>query len=417
MKSAKTIFFLFLFSVAMIVPAFAAQQSFSRLFSYDPHPATARFAEQMPVNNTLADIEIRFNESWNTKTSPATINQISFEIYALKNGRKLVAKSTEKININPGLRPGSTLSSLYLENLKFQADLSELQKSSAGVTDLTVKFNVSYDSAAMQQAKQKVENQAAAPDLSLCSRFAKRADSLPAKNIKGKISLYKKALMVAPPASHSDLARQFRAEVNQKLNALNDPDAAKTAITQSQQPVVQIETRPIQTTQTPLTQKSYSSTSSLNPRAVELYKQAKTFLAKNQGPEGRQALRQALDLEPDYYEAIVLLGDNAFENRKFVRAKEAFDKALKLNNKDADIMLKYFKACYYKGEGATAIERLQGIQRNNPNDNNINLALAESYFQLGDLPNAEELCNKVLQKNPSNYKAKNLLERINRLLN
>jgi tetratricopeptide (TPR) repeat protein len=410
MNSAKSIIFLFLFSLALTIPAFSAQQSFSRLFSYDPHPSTARFAEQMPVENTLADIEIRFYEEWNTKTSPETINQIYFQVSALKKGRKIVSKNTEKININNSLNPGSTLTSLYLDNLKFQADLSDLKKSGSGVTDLTVKFTASYDSTAMQQAKQNVEDQSAASDLSLCRRFAQRADSLPAKNIEGKISLYKKALIVAPPATHSNLAKQFRAEVNQKLNALNAPAGTKAVI----QPVVKTTTQPVKPTYAP--PKQYSSAANLNPRAVELYKQAKTLLAKNQGPEGRQALRQALDLEPDYYEAIVLLGDNAFENRKFVRAKEAFDKALGLNNKDADIMLKYFKACYYKGEGSSAIERLQNIQRNNPNDSNINLALAESYFQLGDLPNAEEICNLVLQKNPSSYKAKNLLERINRLL-
>ncbi|MGM0599219.1 MAG: tetratricopeptide repeat protein [Candidatus Rifleibacteriota bacterium] len=414
MNSAKTIIFLFLFSFSLIIPAFSAQQSFSRLFSYDPHPSTAVFPEQMPVNNTLADIEVRFYENWNSKTSPETINQIYFEVSARKNGRKLVAKNTEKININPGLQKGSNLTTLNLENLKFQADLSELKKTKSGVTDLTIKFSVTYDSADMQKAAQNLENQSAAPDLSLCRRFAKKADVLPAKNIKGKISLYKKALMVAPPASHSNLARQFRAEVNRKLKALNAPADAQSTVAKPQQHTsVKTFSQPVQTS---VSKKQDPSTSNLNPRAVELFKQAKTLLAKNQGPEGRQALRQALDLEPDYYDAIVLLGDNAFENRKFVRAKEAFDQALKLNNKDADIMLKYFKACYYKGEGATAIERLQGIQRNNPNDSGINLALAESYFQLGDLPNAEELCNKVLQKNPSNYKAKNLLERINRLL-
>jgi tetratricopeptide (TPR) repeat protein len=158
-----------------------------------------------------------------------------------------------------------------------------------------------------------------------------------------------------------------------------------------------------------------SKAAAVNPEAVTLFKHAQTLLAQNKGPEGREALRKALDIAPDYRDALILLGDNAYENRKYNRAKEAFDKVISLNDRDADSLLKYFKACYYNGEGPQAILRLAEINNSYPNDNSIKFAVAQAYFQLGDMVNAESLCNQILAANPGNFNARDLLERVKKL--
>ncbi len=246
--------------------------------------------------------------------------------------------------------------------------------------------------------------------MNLCRRLAKTADSLPDKNKKTKISLYKKALLATPEPGSSPAADSFRKTIEQKIAALGgsviqEQPEPKVA------PVKYEPAYPIKSTKQP-----EQPANKVAPSAKNLYSQARTLLAQGKGPEGREALRQALAIAPDYYDALVLLGDNAFENRKFSRAKDAFSSALAQNDKDSETILKYFKACYYMGEGSDAINYLVEIKNRYPRNNRIKLTVSEAYFQLGDLPNARQLCEEVISANPGNYQAKDLLQRIDRLM-
>jgi tetratricopeptide (TPR) repeat protein len=417
MRPAKLFLAVFLLINLALPAAFAqpVEQTLARLFSYDPHPATAMFADKVPVNGTLADIEIRFIESWVEKKDSANINRISFEITARDKGQTLASARTEGYPITTSMQKGDIIGATSLANLNFKATLDSFEKNRDGVTDLTAIFSISYSLEALKTAKDAEANKATSSSLTLSRKLAEKADSLPDKHAKTKISLYEKALIAAPAAASSPAAREFRSIVEQKIAALKGntkyvaPDLPSKPAAIDDIPAVTPsipETKPTSTTYKP----------KVNPEAVNLYQQAKTLFAQDKGPEGREALRKALEIAPDYYDALVLLGDNAFGNRKFSRAKEAFEKALNLNDKDSDSMLKYFKACYYMGEGSDAINKLLVYKNRYPESNGIKLALSEAYFQLGDLPNARQVCLEVLQADPANYQAKELLKRIDRLM-
>ncbi|MBU1105118.1 MAG: tetratricopeptide repeat protein, partial [Candidatus Riflebacteria bacterium] len=105
----------------------------------------------------------------------------------------------------------------------------------------------------------------------------------------------------------------------------------------------------------------------------------------------------------------------ATENRRWTRAKDAFKQALDTSDRDADTLLKYFKSCYYIGEGADAILFLEQIRSKYPNERRIQLTVAEANFQLGDLPAAKAICEEMLAKDPGDSRVNDLLQRVNRL--
>jgi tetratricopeptide (TPR) repeat protein len=409
MKIARIVFLTFL--IINLVAALSAQpveQSFARLFSYDPHPSTALFTDKAPYNGQLADIEIKFSETWQQKNDMAVISQMAFTVTARKDGQVIGQVQTPNFSITPMLNKDAVLARTTLGNLNFQATMDSLTKSNAGVTNITIVFSLGYNAQELSSAKDTLANQATAASMNMCRRLAKTADSLPDKNKKTKISLYKKALLATPEPGSSPAADSFRKTIEQKIIALG----GEVIQEQPEPKVAPVKYEPAY----PTKPKPDKPASHIAPSAKKLYNEARTLLAQGKGPEGREALRQALSITPDYYDALVLLGDNAFGNRKFSRAKEAFSSALEQNDKDPDTILKYFKACYYMGEGSDAINYLVGIKNRYPSDNRIKLTVSEAYFQLGDLPNARQLCEEVLNGDPGSYQAKDLLQRIDRLM-
>jgi TolA-binding protein len=413
MKTVRSLLFaIFLLSLAPCLLADPIVQTFTRLFSYDPHPSSEKFPEQAPYNGKFADIEVRFIEKWTEKNDIAVLSEISFDIKALRDGKVVAETQTKPFKITANSTTGSFVGHENLGNLNFKAILDSFAHDSGGVTDLTIVFSLTYPENHLKKAQNAKADNAAASSMTLCTKLAEKADALPDKNAETKIGLYKKALMVAPAAGSSPTADNFRKTVIAKISALGGKATA---------PVTSPSSKPlsITTPNTDIINKQPTKTHVAKPanaQAKKLYNQARAFFAQDKGPEGREALRNALEVDPDYYDALILLGENAFNNRKFSRAKEAFDKALKINDQNADAMLKYFKACYYMGEGSDGVDRLTQIQKKYPENRSIKLALSEAYFQLGDLPNARRLCQEVLQISPSSYQAKDLLKRINRLM-
>lgn len=429
MKFAKIILTFSLFSILCVWPASAqpVEQSLARLFSYDPHPATAIFPDKAPFKGQTADIEIKFNETWVEKKDSANISAIAFTVSAIKGSAVLGSAETAKFQLNPGLNKGQIIGEANLGNIFFKATLDSLEKNKDGVTDLTVVFSIAYNNEDLSQAQKAEADQSGASSLDLSLQLEKKADAIPDKNKKVKTGLYQKALLAAPEASTSPMAAEFRARIENKINSLGGQiTAAETPVAPKLQEPVKAETNdkiadtkpPVSPTATVVAVKPASTPeqSKVNPQATALFQQAKSQLAQGKGPEGREALRKALEIAPDFHDALVLLGDNAFENRKFARAKEAFDKALNQNERNSDVMLKYFKACYYLGEGSAAVERISAAKSRNPQDTRITQTLAEACFQLGDLPNARIYCEEVLQKSPADTKANDLLKRIDRLM-
>lgn len=402
MRSYKT-FFLVLCMMLTTIQAFTAdaEQTVVRMLSYDPHPSSAAFTEQVPFNGELLDLEVEFHETWKEVKDYALLNQVSFSLKALNNGAVAGEATGKKLSLDK-VKKGQTLETITLGDITLTVTADDIQKKGNGITDITLTFKASYPKAALQQAREQQSEKQTPISLTLARKLAEKADAMPDSNPQAKVALFRKALTAAPTADSSPEAAAFYLEINDKIELLESQDPDKPAFKSPESKAT--------------TEEAPAPDKSVNAEAKELLKQAKAFFAQDKGPEGREALRKSLEIAPDFHEALIVLGDNNYSNRKYARAKEAYDKALGLLERDSDTLLKYFKACYYLGEGAEAIIRLENANRKFSSDKRIRFSLAEAYFQLGDLTSAQAVCSDILNSEPSNLRAKDLMSRINRLM-
>lgn len=387
-----------LLTIAGSAGAEVSEQKITRLFSYDPHPSTAEFTEPAPFKGELLTHEVVFHETWKTIKNTDCLQSIYFSLRVTKGGTVVEVADSKPFNIN-GLKKGQQAGEAVLGTTRLTVSVDDFVKTAAGITDVTLTFTLSYPESKVEKAELKEANIKTSTALDFCRKLAERANKLPATSLAARLSIYQKALAAAPAADFSPQAAEFHQQMNALISELSSgkPVAVTDSVESPATPAVTPKVEPA------------------NPEAARLLKQARTLLSQGKGPEGREALRKALEIAPDYREALILLGDNAYENRKYNRAKEAFDKVINLDERDADSLLKYFKACYYNGEGPQAILRLAEINRAHPDEHRIKFAVAQAYFQLGDMVNAEVLCNEILASNPGNYGARDLLERVKKL--
>lgn len=392
---------------ASVCAAESAEQILVRMFSYDPHPASAIFAEKVPFNGKMQDFEIVFIENWQASGENGNLKQISFKIQALSDGQVVASSDTIPVT-SAKISKGQQIGNVRVGDVGFTADVTDIAKNKGGITDLTVNFKLTYDKTAADSAQKTVISTPTAGGLDFARRLADRAATMPSDKPAAKISMYKRAIMAAPAVGSSPEATAFHSEINQSIISLEKTSPMFAPFKQSTPSFEKVQTASVVSVEP-------ARKSEIPEEAVKLYKEARSLLSQNKGPEGRDALRKALEIAPAYPDALVLLGDNASENRRWARAKDAFKQVLDINDRDADILLKYFKACYYIGEGADAILYLEQIRSKYPNERRIQLAVAEANFQLGDLPAAKVLCEQMLQNDPDDSRAKDLLQRINRL--
>lgn len=407
-----------------------AEQTIVRMFSYDPHPNSATFAEKVPFNGKLHDFTIIFVESWQSKGETGTLKQISFKIQAVRAGQTVASSETIPTAASK-VKKGEQIGKVNIGDITFTAEVTDIAQNKSGITDLTVAFKITYDKAASEAAAKDENSAVSLSGLDFARRLAERAAAMPSANGAAKISMYKRAIMAAPAADSSQEARAFHDEINATISDLEKSSPTFKPFKQQETTFVIIPESKNEANDTSASEAGkVDSPSVIRPvapvakpakveipkEAVKYYKEARTLFAQEKGPEGREALRKALEIAPAYHEALLLLGDNASENRRWSRAKEAFKQALDIMDRDADTLLKYFKACYYIGEGDEAIILLEEIRNKYPNERRVQLAVAEANFQLGDLPAAQVLCEEMLQKDPADTRASDLLQRVKRLL-
>ncbi|HNX75421.1 MAG TPA: hypothetical protein PLM07_10890 [Candidatus Rifleibacterium sp.] len=424
--------------------AWGDAQTFTRLFSYDPHPLSAEFPQPFMHNGESLKHQVVFQETWKTVKDKDVLQTIKFTLQAVKGAEVVGEASTEVFTLKK-ISKGQKIGEARLGETLMTATIDEFEKSGAGITDLTVTFKLEQSGTADNKPVQAAKPDAAAseavkisppviPDtapvnapvvksaagLYFCEALVAKAAALPAANAAARLSLLKKALAAAPAAATSAEAAAFHARVSSQISDLEKQNPAavtsgepvKPALTnEAGTPAVIVPVTPPAITDQKANV-SGSAVSTVDPAARELYKSAKDFFAQDKGPEGREALRKSLEIAPDYQDALMLLGDNAYGNRKYARAKEAYEKLLNLNEKNSEALLKYFKAGYYLGEGSDTILRLAEIKNKYPADNGIKMSVAEAYFQLGDLVNAEAVCNEILSAAPTNSRAKDLMQKI-----
>ncbi len=404
MKILKCAFFaafILLMLSGNIAIAALQQQTIVRTISYDPHPASAEFAQQAPFKGKLMQIAVAFKENWKTVRDTAYLQDITISLTSKGKGGDAGSVSSNKI-LTEKVKKGQLLETIKMGELSLEISVEDLVKAKGGVTDLTLTFKLIYPEEAMQAAAAiDAENQSSGA-LSLAQKLAQKAMAMPDSNPKAKAALLRRALSAAPAANTSVAAEKFHDEINATIMDIEShiPDGPSS--------VAPARPSSSESTKVP--------TQQISPEAKDLLKHARAMFAQEKGPEAREALRKALEMHPDFYDALIMLADNAYQNRKYARAKESYDKALEINDRDPEVQLNLFKARYYMGEGAEAVESFQQVSNRYPKDTLLKLNLSEAYFQLGDLPSAQAICQHVLEQNPNNYRAKDLLQRIGKLM-
>jgi tetratricopeptide (TPR) repeat protein len=409
-KYYRVVFLLVVFGLSFSLCSFAQtqEQRLTRSVSYDPHPATVRFAEKVPFNSEMLDCEIVLHETWKEEKETATISQIRFSLQLLRHDTVVASASSLPFKLGK-IKTPQKIATATIGELIFSATLDQIERHKAGITDITLSFSIIYPEAAKKEAMASIASAKTSVSTDLARKIAEKVSSLPADATKARINLLKKALMALPARNSSPDAEKLHNELTSQLETLaaSTPKKAVPADKTT-------EASPPKTAEA--SDKETKTLKIVDKRAEDLFLQARTLFAQDKGPEGRDALRKALEIAPDYRDALLLLGENALENRKYSRAKEAFLQILQQDSRDAATLLKYFKASYYLGEGAEAINRLRQAKIDHAGDRSISIALAEAFFQLGDLSAASSECNEILTASPDNYQARDLLQRINRLM-
>ena len=210
------------------VAAFA-DQTLSRLFSYDPHPSTAEFAESIPFSGKLAKLQVKFIEKWEAKGDNANIKEIAFEFSALKGGKELQKATLAPKALSPNsIKPGQEIGETRLGETSIKAKIDSFEKDKSGITDITITFTANYSDEAMKTAKiSEVPAGPAGTALGLAERFYQKALTIDDKHVKAKIGLLKKSLGIAPAPNTSPSAQAFHNKVNTLIETLNKGEKKK----------------------------------------------------------------------------------------------------------------------------------------------------------------------------------------------
>ena len=101
-------------------------------------------------------------------------------------------------------------------------------------------------------------------------------------------------------------------------------------------------------------------------------------------------------------DAAVTLGNWQYDRQRWVQAIEQYQEALKLGKDNADVRTDLGNCFRFVGQPHKALEQYQISQRMNPQHENSLFNEAALYGQeLNQIPRAQELLNKYLQKFPN----------------
>lgn len=391
----------------------------TRMLGFEPHPSTIDVPGQFMFQGKPVTASIELLETWDADRSVPVIQKLGFRLRLFSNGAEaeVVELPAQPID-SKKLKKGSVLATGTGKAVGLKVTALEITGKGKNVSALTLDYAVTSTGEDLKQASEPsispapdtatVSEPVPAPTGEAFVRMARtlvtRADEMPATAVSGKVLLYRKALSVIPAELDTTDIALLRTEINGKLEALQPAAAPATTPAASATPE-NIATTPAPSLSSPVTRERHEPSA----EAKNLFEQALKAFDRQEEPAARDFLRQATEKDPTYFEAWLLLGKNAVGNSKYARAKEALDKALSLRPDDAEAGSLYFKSCYYLGEGETGIEKLFGMVGRKPDVLAPRMALADAYYQMGDLPLCEEQCLAILDKFPGNDRARDLL--------
>lgn len=126
------------------------------------------------------------------------------------------------------------------------------------------------------------------------------------------------------------------------------------------------------------------------------------YLAKKEYAMATETANRLYSKDEKYVPGMVLQGDIASAQKKWGEAAQKYDEALNADPELIEVYLKKAKV-FLNGDTKTALSTLMELQNIAPDLPEVNLGLAQLYYQTADMPKAIESYKKYLtvEKNPS----------------
>jgi Tfp pilus assembly protein PilF len=116
--------------------------------------------------------------------------------------------------------------------------------------------------------------------------------------------------------------------------------------------------------------------------------------------EARQAYAHALELEPDSVDVLRSLGFALFQLKQLTEALQMLERALQIDPSDLLSHLLMGRLCLRLHQPAGAIEHFQAILQRIGNSASARSGLIDAHLALGQLPEAEALCEQIQSAEP-----------------
>ena len=144
-----------------------------------------------------------------------------------------------------------------------------------------------------------------------------------------------------------------------------------------------------------------SAVKNFNPKALQEFAKGNEKQRKGDLEAATRHYQKALNLDLGFYPALNNLGAIYVRQKEFVRAKEAFNQALKLNPDDSQAYLNMGHLLYEQGAYPEAIMQLeQGLERS-PRSAVGRFFLGSAYLRTGGLDKAESNLKEACTLDPS----------------
>lgn len=125
------------------------------------------------------------------------------------------------------------------------------------------------------------------------------------------------------------------------------------------------------------------------PAAREEFEHAQTSIRDKNSAAGIAGLKRAIEIFPDYFDALELLGTEYVKLKQFESAIPILTRALAVNNKSASSLYALGVAQLKLGQYNASIETLRSAIDLNPANHNSSLMLGVAYGESGSLDQAE----------------------------
>jgi tetratricopeptide (TPR) repeat protein len=123
--------------------------------------------------------------------------------------------------------------------------------------------------------------------------------------------------------------------------------------------------------------------------AVKAHQLALRLFSERKSEEGISALRQAIKLFPDYFDAHFALGLEMFHQHRYEDSTQELEKARLINPRDSRLYHIFGLVLYEKKKYATAVKVFEACEQLDPHNAEVRLMRGAALIDLGQLPEAE----------------------------